>query len=66
VIIKIPLFWWSKEVYDICYDEFRGGWRFLGIGLHLNRNHRPGLNAGFTFRFECGLCTRFPPMVMKA
>ncbi len=64
--LVIPLPWYSKSVYDITMDEYRGGWRRLHIMTKVKRNRDitylggPGFALGVSF--SCCIGTKFNHM----
>jgi hypothetical protein len=60
--IVIPLPFWTPKAYDICMDEYRGGWRFFAIVI--KSEPHAGYWNGWCFarkiRLIVGFGVRFP------
>lgn len=59
----IPLPWYSKQAYDVCLDELRGGWRVLVWRLEIHSEKPFGnMSAGLKVLCQIGISTRFRPV----
>lgn len=52
-------YWWSKECYDICNDDVRGGWKTLWLRIRLSMERDIPMQTRIHVTVAFGIGNRF-------